>query len=104
MSEHALIIIGALLLGIGVFVGMLASWDAVAAESTRQWRRYSAWADDGIDRLHLPLQPIDIAIRHLMLVCVGWILGVWLSSVTAGIALAIAGAVGPKIWMKHAID
>jgi tight adherence protein B len=104
MSEHALVIVGAILLGVGVFVGLLASWDSAAAEGTRQWRRYAAWAEDGIDRLHLPLAPVDIAIRHLMLICVGWILGVWLSSVTAGIALAIAGLVGPKLWMKRAID
>ena len=39
-----------------------------------------------------------------MLVCAGWILGVWLSSVTLGLFLAAAGALGPKLWMKHAID
>jgi tight adherence protein B len=104
MNDRLLIMAALPLLGVGVFVGMLASWDRVAGELRAQWRRYAAWAEDGIDRLHLPLAPVDIAIRHLMLVCIGWILGVWLSSVTAGVALAIAGLFGPKIWMKRAID
>jgi tight adherence protein B len=95
---------GALLLGVGIFVGLLAIWDTAVAEGKRQWRRYTAWADDGIDRLHLPLSASDIAIRHLMLVCVGWILGVWLSSATLGITLALAGVFGPKWYMKRAID
>jgi tight adherence protein B len=95
---------GLTLLGVGTFVGILASWDRVAAEIAAAWARYRDWAQDGLDWLLLPLTPVDLLLRHILLVAGGWTLGVFLSSRSFGVALAVAGLVGPRIWMRRAID
>jgi tight adherence protein B len=95
---------GLTLLGVGTFVGILASWDRVAAEIAAAWARYRDWAQDGLDWLLLPLTPVDLLLRHILLVVGGWTLGVFLSSRSFGVALAVAGLVGPRIWMRRAID
>ena len=97
---------GLALLGVGVavFVGVLALWDRAVAAARARWRRYAAWAGEGLDQLHLPLGAVDFAMRHLALVCGGWLVGSQLSGTTFGIALALAGAVAPRLWMKRAID
>lgn len=104
MTSASAIWPGLALLGIGMFVGVLALWDQFVAEARAQWARYAAWASDGIDQLHLDLGPADLALRHVALIAGGWILGTQLSGVSAGLALAFAGLIGPKIWMKRAID
>ncbi|MDB4966255.1 MAG: Flp pilus assembly protein TadB [Myxococcales bacterium] len=95
---------GLALLGVGIFVAILALWDQVVGEAQAQWARYAAWATDGLDRLHLNLGAADLALRHVALVAGGWILGTQLSGVSAGLALAFAGLIGPKIWMTRAIE
>ncbi|HEY1587563.1 MAG TPA: type II secretion system F family protein, partial [Polyangia bacterium] len=95
---------GLTLLGLGTFVGILASWDRVTAELAAAWQRYRDWAQAGLDWLLLPMTPVDLLLRHILLVVGGWTLGVFLSSRSFGVALAVAGLVGPRIWMRHAID
>ena len=95
---------GLSLLGMGVFVGVLALWDRVADELRAAWHRYRDWAQAGLDWLLLPLSPLDILLRHILFVIGGWTLGVFLSSQSFGFALAMAGLVGPRIWMRRAID
>jgi tight adherence protein B len=95
---------GLTLLGFGTFVGVLALWDRVADELRAAWTRYRDWAQAGLDWLLLPLKPSDLLLRHILLVLGGWSLGVFLSSTSFGIALAVAGLVGPRIWMRRAID
>jgi tight adherence protein B len=95
---------GLTLFGLGTFVGILASWDRVTAELAAAWQRYRDWAQAGLDWLLLPMAPVDLLLRHILLVVGGWTLGVFLSSRSFGVALAVAGLVGPRIWMRHAID
>ncbi|HEY2743614.1 MAG TPA: type II secretion system F family protein [Polyangia bacterium] len=95
---------GLTLLGFGTFVGVLALWDRVVAEITGAWHRYRDWAQAGLDWLLLPLKPSDLLLRHVLLILGGWTLGVFLSSTSFGVALAVAGLVGPRIWMRRAID
>ncbi|MCU1280144.1 MAG: hypothetical protein JWM53_3690 [bacterium] len=95
---------GLTLLGFGTFVGILALWDRVADELRAAWTRYRDWAQAGLDWLLLPLKPSDLLLRHILLVLGGWSLGVFLSSTSFGVALAVAGLVGPRIWMRRAID
>ena len=92
------------LLGVGTFVGILALWDRVADELAATWARYRDWAQAGLDWLLLPMTPVDLLLRHILLVVGGWTLGVFLSSRSFGFALAVAGLVGPRIWMRRAID
>ena len=95
---------GLTLLGMGTFVGVLAVWDRVADELRAAWTRYRDWAQAGLDWLLLPLRPSDLLLRHLLLIAGGWALGLFLSSESFGFALAFAGLVGPRIWMRHASD
>ncbi len=95
---------GLTLLGMGTFVGVLAVWDRVADELGAAWARYRDWAQAGLDWLLLPLRPVDLLVRHILLVLGGWTLGVFLSSTSFGVALAFAGLIGPRLWMRHAID
>jgi tight adherence protein B len=95
---------GLTLLGVGTFVGILALWDRVAAELAAAWERYRSWAHAGLEWLLLPLTPVDLLLRHVLLVIGGWTLGVFLSSRSFGFALAVAGLIGPRIWMRRAID
>ena len=95
---------GLALVGVGTFVTILALWDRVVAEVTAAWARYRAWAQAGLDWLLLPLTAGDLFLRHVLLVIGGWTLGVFLSSRSFGFALAVAGLVGPRIWMRRAID
>ncbi|HEY1585580.1 MAG TPA: type II secretion system F family protein [Polyangia bacterium] len=95
---------GLTLLGMGTFVGVLAVWDRVADELGAAWGRYRDWAQAGLDWLLLPMRPVDLLVRHILLIIGGWTLGVFLSSRSFGVALAVAGLIGPRLWMRHAID
>ena len=95
---------GLALVGVGTFVAILASWDRVADELAAAWARYRAWAQAGLDWLLLPLTPGDLFLRHVLFVIGGWTLGAFLSSRSFGFALAVAGLIGPRIWMRRAID
>lgn len=95
---------GLVLLGAGMFVGVLASWDPVADELRAAWARYRDWAQAGLDWLLLPLSPGDLFLRHVLLVVGGWTFGVLVSSRSFGFALAVAGLIGPRIWMRRASD
>lgn len=95
---------GLSLAGLGAFVGVLALWDRVAEELGAAWRRYRDWAQAGLDWLVLPLRPVDLALRHAIAILAGWSLGVFLSSTSFGVALAVGAAIFPRVWMKRASD
>jgi tight adherence protein B len=94
---------GLLLLAAGVFVAVLASWDAFARALRRGWSSYRRWANDGLRTLHLPLTARDFVVRHLLVIGAGFAVGLELGSPVRGLLVALIAAGAPFVWMHQMI-
>jgi tight adherence protein B len=92
--------VGLLLLAVAVFVGVLASWDAVARTLRGWWAGYARWSSAGMRTLHLPLTTRDFLLRHLLVAAAGFALGLELGSAVKGVFLAALAAFAPLVWMR----
>jgi tight adherence protein B len=86
---------------IAAFVAVMYGWTAAAQLVRDKWREYENWSNGKLRALYSPLRAREFAIRHVLCVFAGFVLGIVLGSTFFGVVLAVLGAYLPVVWMER---
>jgi tight adherence protein B len=86
---------------IAAFVGVIYGWTAASELTRGKWKEYENWANTKLRSLYSPLRARDFAVRHLLMIVGGLVLGIILGSAFFGVVLAVLGAYLPVFWIER---